>query len=490
MRKILLLLIMISFGFHLSSQDLSSITGPKNPKSNSSSTYTIWLDGNYSSSLEVVIASNYGSLDKAGGPTMITRTPSIVGNKIDVTVYWPDIEKSDGHIIAYKKTGTGKTISLTGIKISKNGSNENEVEKVTALPFPSIIEGEPFKLGFLVPSKGNYEIKSYKYNTNYFYIVEKTKHDITFVMTKFPPTSGTEMDIEIVIEERYLWGLDIPYRLNYTWGIGGSLIGLPIISKTEDCACNGEIIRYEIKTPYYSYMTPFSDAKAQWQAGTNLTLISSGDKWATFRVSGNGAAIAKAKVTAGGRNFDLQNSDVWVGLPSISGNISSLNGLKNGGSTISSAFSAEFSLTTQRSENTIKWTANGTEYSNYKGDYFMFRVPYHGKQVFFYEVKAYPKNKCGIGSAKTFSFSVNPNNPGGGQVILKNESQLLQDNGNIIDETDYSLKVYDLSGRLVYTNAKVSGSFNLSNTSLDDGVYILEKSDGNETTREKVMLKR
>lgn len=60
---------------------------------------------------------------------------------------------------------------------------------------------------------------------------------------------------------------------------------------------------------------------------------------------------------------------------------------------------------------------------------------------------------------------------------------------NIIDG-DYSVKVYDLAGILVYSNNSVNGAFDIRSTVLTDGVYIIEKFDGENRTSEKVMLKR
>lgn len=53
-----------------------------------------------------------------------------------------------------------------------------------------------------------------------------------------------------------------------------------------------------------------------------------------------------------------------------------------------------------------------------------------------------------------------------------------------------SIKVYNLTGSLVYSEENVSKDFNIHKTTLSDGIYIIEKSDGENKTTEKVILKR
>lgn len=75
-------------------------------------------------------------------------------------------------------------------------------------------------------------------------------------------------------------------------------------------------------------------------------------------------------------------------------------------------------------------------------------------------------------------------NQGGGGILRSLSSDIEKDINPV------NVRVYDLSGKIVYTQNNVTGELDLRSTSLYDGIYIIEKYDGKNVTRDKVMLKR
>ncbi|MDU1903783.1 MAG: thiol protease/hemagglutinin PrtT [Dysgonomonas sp.] len=53
-----------------------------------------------------------------------------------------------------------------------------------------------------------------------------------------------------------------------------------------------------------------------------------------------------------------------------------------------------------------------------------------------------------------------------------------------------NIKIYDISGRLIYSKKDDANNFDINNTPLKNGIYIIEKSDGKNRTTEKINIKR
>lgn len=248
------------------------------------------------------------------------------------------------------------------------------------------------------------------------------------------------------------------------------------ISYVGDCvACANESKTYSVPLP--------EGATVAWEAGNNLTLISGqGTANATFRTSGNGYGVIKATVEYN-KVYNLLNSDVWVGVPAAPTRIISSHGITEGCTLNSSGFLAEFEAEPNNYMAEYKWVFDGTVYPEWKTSYFRCKIPYMGTSITsFHEVKASVTNKCGTSPTKTLSFYVK--NQGGGGILRSLSSDIEKDINPV------NVRVYDLSGKIVYTQNNVTGELDLRSTSLYDGIYIIEKYDGKNVTRDKVMLKR
>lgn len=98
------------------------------------------------------------------------------------------------------------------------------------------------------------------------------------------------------------------------------------------------------------------------------------------------------------------------------------------------------------------------------------------------------RNACGQSSSFTGYGTVRGTGGNGdGPDLPINEKSVLAP----IDQPEIkSVKIYNLSGVLVYSDNAVNDSFDIKSTVLTDGVYIIEKFDGQNRTSEKIMLKR
>ncbi|WP_280646426.1 MULTISPECIES: S8 family peptidase [unclassified Dysgonomonas] len=117
------------------------------------------------------------------------------------------------------------------------------------------------------------------------------------------------------------------------------------------------------------------------------------------------------------------------------------------------------------------------DYWNYNANTrtLLLRLPY-GSGGIPYTFVSGPEGGCGERSITFFSVSNNGN--------LKNA---------IVEKKEVGIKevkVYNLSGVLVYSNKQEMEKFNIYNTNLSNGVYIVVMNNGSEILTDKVLLKR
>lgn len=99
--------------------------------------------------------------------------------------------------------------------------------------------------------------------------------------------------------------------------------------------------------------------------------------------------------------------------------------------------------------------------------------------------KAYAGTK--LFSTKTETVSIGM--PRTSSISLDTRSLSVEDSSNTPSDIN-TIRIYNLSGVLVYSNNAVNGTFDIGSTVLTDGIYIIEKFDGENRTSEKVILKR
>lgn len=248
-------------------------------------------------------------------------------------------------------------------------------------------------------------------------------------------------------------------------------------------ACYNENINYSLEG------FP-AGATITW-TGSNADLISGqGTPYPVFKTNPqrNGYATVTAAVTHQGKTQEVKNSNVWVGVPdkpTIQG------------------FGSTPPVFPGRSRNSFRTYAIGADPTNgyiYSisgaasisqiltgGDIIIETNNVTYDSPFTLEVTA--RNKCGQ-SIKYYASGIVKGSGGG------DEPPAIEMRGNfsIVDLKDQSeiksVRIYNLSGAIVYSDNAVNGNFDIKSTVLSDGIYIIEKFDGENRTSEKVILKR
>lgn len=230
-----------------------------------------------------------------------------------------------------------------------------------------------------------------------------------------------------------------------------------------------------------------------WKAVRNAILIDSQGDQARFRAIGTGYMEVQVETTCPGEGtISRKSSSVWIGPPNsdkISIPYVGYNNTLYVKQPMKNEAQANWNGTIGALER-FEWSADG------------FRVGFGGldegvgdnKNIILYPnnppsymsstgVKVRGYNRCGCGqwtAAKTVNVSWDSS------FSLRSYSieEKVSDFTNSV-----SIKIYDLSGRLVYNN-KVSSSLDINYLPLNDGIYILEKWDGKNISREKIILKK
>ena len=249
------------------------------------------------------------------------------------------------------------------------------------------------------------------------------------------------------------------------------------ITTTEKESCKNTNVTYKLEG------AP-SGSTIEWVPGDNVTIVSGqGSSSAIFKTSSDGALTVNAVVTYMGKNITISNSDVWVGTPNTP---TGLNGFsKTFNSNSRYIFNVDPLVVGATS---YKWEVSGgkivgpilgaTDGSGITVE----TDAAIGTKPKYLDVKVYAVNKCGT---STFLYKTGTIKPAdGGSVITR--ASILSDS----EFTPQSIKVYNLSGTIVHSQDNISGDFDIKSTTLPDGIYIIEKSDGKERQSEKIILKR
>lgn len=217
-----------------------------------------------------------------------------------------------------------------------------------------------------------------------------------------------------------------------------------------------------------------------WTGVDKFSLLSGqSTNTATFTASGNGYGTIRAVITSLGRSITIENSKVWIGSPdqTITADASKLSFLttyklyaNNAGGATSYKWTLIGNATFENGSTAITSTTNQINIKTGTNN-----DPGMGQIL---RVTCEATNKCGTTTrSSNFMF-----------VISGLRSTSIE---NTTDQPEIkSVKIYNLSGILVYSNDAVNGTFDINSTVLINGVYIIEKFDGENRTSEKVMLKR
>lgn len=280
---------------------------------------------------------------------------------------------------------------------------------------------------------------------------------------------------------------------------------LYLIGNDAECICNGEEVKYITYIPDGGTIT--------WQSTPTMTLVSGqGTHTATYLVSETTTEIygsVKAIISYDGKDYTSVSSDIWVGPPTdtfqkVTGRYPESSKLFKGGDV--ETFQA-IGVPSRSSE--FVWETSGAQIISQSGTSVTVKFlnpqsPFHWNA----RITIKTKNKCGIadfGVSYSAQVENNPNlpddislpDPNDTLPIIPRPRPKATLNLPIVTPTSSStpspvtVKVYTFNtGTLVYSEKNVT-DFNIQNTTLKDGIYIVVSTDQNgETKSEKVVKTR
>lgn len=284
----------------------------------------------------------------------------------------------------------------------------------------------------------------------------------------------------------------------------------PKTLNNDNVANYGENVTFHV--PGLEYL---DGAVIRWTAVDNMTLVSGqGTNKAIFKtLNKNGAGKVKVQIaweSHGFTNVYSEVGSVWVGIPSISiTSAMDANSVNSSYLDITNILTFGqfttlvidgFGLSYSASNADFEWQHNSGDFIFTTGNGVMsnpvdngmgnigkvatFKLKpgvYYGHLMF----KIRAKNKYGWSNWKYLTWSGTPIYGGYGYSYADFKGI----SAPIINSIK-SVKIYNITGSLVYSAENVSTDFDLRNTVLSDGIYIIEKSDGENKTTEKVILKR
>lgn len=244
-------------------------------------------------------------------------------------------------------------------------------------------------------------------------------------------------------------------------------------------------------TVSYNILGLPTSAKVTWTANSNCTLLQGqGTGNTSFQAAANGVIKVTAEIKYNNSVIILTNSDIWVGAPpkftlssfpfecGTAGRI----GINTGTFGYSEKALAESS---------VSWKVGGTDASlcsQTKSSCMAFCRWSNNISVDFTITNNYGTSISNTHYPVTSGNCPFPSDPGKKPIPIPGREKSV-----LVDEDQpeiKSVKVYNLSGVLVYSDNSVNGNFDIRSTVLTNGIYIIEKFDGENRTSEKVILKR
>ena len=478
--KEIILLMLIFITPYIKAQDIASFSGPTAVLAGNAIQYSVTFSNYLMNDTELIFNCTHGKFDSPSGPTYIKKTASIGSNFFTIVVHWNNIEVSGATIKVYKESNPGQVKEIV-VSIKKNGGETGGTGYINGAEI--LYSGKTATFGFTPENDKNriywqYDSNTFtKVNTNEQYpknLILQAKNLSGIKTTKITAFEGKE-------------GVN-----NYRYSEFNTLvIGSPIIrTKSANVVCQNDLITYDLE-----YLEYFPNATITWQSSTNMTLVSGqGTPNATFRVSGNEFGTAKATVIYDGVSYQLENSQVWVGkplTPIIRGN----ERLEEYQSQLAYFFDGEI---TGASEFEWRIEGNASMLDVSKGN--VITIPSEtnilpmsirtqsiglgrwGEFNLFLKTK----NICGTTPEAFVHGRIKGGKPTPEEMSDFSLSSLKTYTSD--DVASANIRIYSLpTGSLVYKENKAI-NFDIQNTTLNAGIYILEKTDkeGN-VTREKVM---
>lgn len=437
----------------------------------------------------IKIAGNSG--DYSGAECEFQNTAVV--NFLGESLIPPHIQSKIGKKVAFMinhKNEQNQFVYLTGNKLdfylevtytTQNTSPSNPVGSGILKGPKTMYIGDI--VNYSIIADKDFDKTVWTYDTNIFELISRTQYQFEDYIQLKAKKAATISTIRVKVTSK-----DPKYS---SGNIDESMevVVKPIPDFTIKPVVTGFIISNNSEITYKIEGVVPEGAKITWTAISNLTYIS-GQSTTTvkFKTPGSGCAKIKVDIEYVGKKYTQENADVWVGappkftlsswpIPCGSAGAIKINNLALGYSEKALA------------ESSVSWKASGV-------DAFIVSQTKTTCSAFCrwsdcIMVNFSMTNKYGTTSADTYypvtTGACTQPDPGGPITQpIRERSALVP-----IDQPEIkSVKVYNLSGVLVYSNDAVNGIFDINSTVLTNGVYIIEKFDGESKTSEKVMLKR
>lgn len=267
------------------------------------------------------------------------------------------------------------------------------------------------------------------------------------------------------------WGERLNGKLTKDVIVGGT----NFIKTASTIVCAGDNVEYN--TPNIDLLP---GAIINWIAKDNMSLVSGqGTATAKFKAQGNGKGIVGVEIKWKGKTF-ISEDNIWAGTPNAP---TKIIGLESNNKEFDPKFTYPFSVIEVDGATSYNWVVSGGQIvGNSDGASIKVRTnATTGGRIGLLDITVSAVNVCGKGQSLHRYGTIRAS--GSENVKLRS---VLSDS----EFTPQSIKVYSLSGSIVYSNDNLSGDFDIKSTTLPDGIYIIEKSDGKERQSEKVILKR
>lgn len=442
MKKLLLILLGILFFAGSFAVEVKEITGPTSVTSGDRCTYKVVFTEKLTVATQFIISIEKDAGLFSNGSSTYYEFISPGKSEIELLITWsPSVE---GKIVITGGRGGGlpKTLAVT----------LNKPNNSLPISGPSIIL-ENTIVTYQVPNEKYYNPLEWIVDTNLLDIISgqgtykiqvKAKKHIekTFISVKSKTLGGAT----------YTHSKEIKISPNFA------------ITASERVSCQESEVSYEVTFP--------EGASVIWTPVERLSYVSGqGTATAKFKTSGNGFAKVKAKVTYQGKEYNLENSNVWIGKPVIMPSDDPYF-LMRGDSHSFCADAYGIDETT-----TYTWIKGSGSFS-LSDDGFCALVRATGAIGSFFSFRVIITNKCGT-LTRGYGVTIG--------TEFNERSAKIEDNNQLEIK---SVRIYNLSGVLVYSNNAVDEYFDIKSTELTDGIYIIEKFDGQNKTSEKVLLKR
>lgn len=405
--------------------------------------------------------------------------------KHEFFVKWGDIATNDAKIIAYKEGDLPSNVKTLKVKIIQGNPKpeepqpnlENQIEGARTLFVGDVVEY--YYKPVLCGAGAEYFIK-WDYDPNIFEIVNYIKGNCANAI-------GIKLRAKEIGKETVSTIIHTTAKEKFQGNMYDGLEGKAIITvkyrpmslslesdRNLVCEKVDSIFKIQVKG-----LAPFvTGATIVWESGYYTELVAGqGALEASFRVKrGNGGEIIKATITYDGQEYILNHNKIWIGVPDRGTNIIDTKP-NDYFSSIKIGYHDDY-------VESHEWLNLPSLYTSQRRNATMYIASKHIINAGGLNLAVDRTNKCGT---TRFYWNLTVNGKSGEPP--REKSIIKTDIENI--SSPVSIRVFSFTTGLVLYQQKNVIDFNIQNTSLKEGIYIVETTDAaGKVTTEKVQKNR